>query len=166
MRWKTILHFLFFILIVSMPILAHLDELTIQVWDESRNAVESLEMMDNGKYFVRHLEGKPDTWETKPPLLMWIQIPLFKIFGISVLTARLPTALAMLGMCILFWYFFRKEFNDTLGAWIAALALVTSEGVIRWHVSRTGDHDALLCFFALASLMSFYRFARYRLPKH
>ena len=40
---------------------------------------------------------------------------------------------------------------DLLFAWIASLILLTSVGYIGLHTGRTGDTDALLSFFLLAS---------------
>jgi 4-amino-4-deoxy-L-arabinose transferase-like glycosyltransferase len=130
--------------------------LPIQMWDESRNAISAMEMMNNGDWFVRHYIGAVDTWETKPVLLLWLQIICFKILGINELSVRLPSALATLGIVIMIYQFFKNELKNIEGGGFAGLALIISDGFIRHHVSRTGDHDALLSFLLLWSLFEFY----------
>ncbi len=152
---KYVLNTLFFIAI-CLPIFLKLDMLPIQMWDESRNAIAAMEMMNNGDWFVRHYIGVADNWETKPVLLMWVQILFFKLLGINVLAVRLPSALATLGIVYLMYSFFKNELKNLEGGFFAGLALIVSEGFIRQHVSRTGDHDALLSFLLLWSLFEFY----------
>jgi 4-amino-4-deoxy-L-arabinose transferase-like glycosyltransferase len=149
-----------FCVAIYMPIFWQLDSLPIQMWDESRNAVSAIEMMHNGDWLVRHYQNGVDTWETKPMLLLWLQILFFKILGINTLAVRLPSALATLGIVWLMYRFFKKELNNAIGGVFAGLALVISEGFIRHHVSRTGDHDALLTLLLLWSLVEFYYFIK------
>jgi 4-amino-4-deoxy-L-arabinose transferase-like glycosyltransferase len=152
---EIVLKILFFTAI-CIPIFLKLDMLPIQMWDESRNAISAMEMMNNGDWFVRHYIGAVDTWETKPVLLLWLQIIFFKLLGINVLAVRLPSALATLGIVIMIYRFFKNELKNIEGGVFAGLALIISDGFIRHHVSRTGDHDALLSFLLLWSLFEFY----------
>ncbi|MEN9613294.1 MAG: hypothetical protein RLZZ628_4108 [Bacteroidota bacterium] len=156
---KYVLNTLFFTAI-CIPIFLKLDMLPIQMWDEARNAIAAMEMMDNGDWFVRHYIGAVDTWETKPVLLIWLQILFFKLIGINELAVRLPSAFATFGIVIWIYRFFKNELKNIEGGVFASLALIVSDGFIRHHVSRTGDHDALLSFFLLWSFFEFYDFIK------
>jgi hypothetical protein len=50
---KYVLNTLFFT-VICIPIFLKLDMLPIQMWDESRNAIAAMEMMNNEDWFVRH----------------------------------------------------------------------------------------------------------------
>ncbi len=115
-------------------------------------------MYQNGDYLVTHYEGKPEMWNTKPPLMNWAQVVCMKLVGTNELALRLPSAIAALFTCLLMVYFSFKAFrNYTLGI-IAALVLVTANGYIQEHVSRTGEYDALLTFFTTAFCLCFFLF--------
>ncbi|UOQ78563.1 hypothetical protein MUN84_08455 [Hymenobacter sp. 5516J-16] len=63
----------------------------IYLWDESRVAVNAAEMALNNNWLVAHFEGQPDLWNTKPPLLLWLQVLSIKLFGFNEVAIRLPT---------------------------------------------------------------------------
>ena len=139
-----------------MPFFAHLDGMPLQSWDESRLATNALEMTQNGDLIVTSFDGKPDMWNTKPPLMIWIQAGLFKIIGYNEVAVLLPSALAALFTCILlFWFIYRKLSNPWLAS-LSALVLMTSAGYVVTHGTRTGDYDALLTFFTTAQVICFF----------
>jgi 4-amino-4-deoxy-L-arabinose transferase-like glycosyltransferase len=140
------------------PLCYKIDGLTIRQWDESRNAVNAVEMMQNHHYLVRYFEGRPEVWEVKPPFLVWMQVISLKIFGMNELAIRFPVILAtFLTVFLLVFYFHRYQGNRYIG-YIASLVLVTSQGYISQHIARTGDHDALLILFTTAIILLFYEF--------
>ncbi|MEM7104547.1 MAG: glycosyltransferase family 39 protein [Bacteroidota bacterium] len=147
----------FFAIICAIPIFWNLGEMELQMWDESRNAVNAQEMLENGNILVRHFNGSPDIWETKPPLLVWSQAISIWLFGNNAFAVRLPSALAAIGTVLLIFWFFESEWKDMFGAVSAGLVLVTSEGYMTTHVARTGDHDAMLTFFLFATIFFVYR---------
>ena len=55
----------------------------VHEWDESRNGINAIEMLGNGDWLNLHYAGKVDTWNAKPPLLIWCIALSFKIFGIN-----------------------------------------------------------------------------------
>jgi len=128
----------------------------MKLWDESRLANNAIEMLQNGNWLVPHFEGAPDMWNTKPPLLIWVQVIFMKILGCNELALRLPSALAGLGTILLVFFFCKKILhNKTLG-YIASLVLVTTSGYVTEHVTRTGDYDAFLIFWmTLSSFLIF-----------
>src|SRR5689334_10249299 len=75
----------------------------IQLWDESRNIVNALEMRESGSWLVTTYGGAPDLWNTKPPLLIWLMAASVGVFGLSEWALRLPSMIAALGtLAILF----------------------------------------------------------------
>ena len=115
--------------------------------DEPRFARTSLEMSRTGDLVVPTYEWNPRL--VKPPLLHWIQVPLFGLLGVSELTARLPSAAATLGSLLILGWLARRRFGDEGAAWAAAffatLPLVVASG-------RLGTLDALLSVHVLAAV--------------
>lgn len=153
---KTIL--LLFGVVIYFPLFLHLDHGALYRWDEATNAFQAYEMLEKGNFLRRFFHGNPDTWETKPPLLTWIQAIFMKLFGYNELAIRLPSALAALGTIGLILRFLNKELNNIWAGIFAGIVLVTSNGYLKGHVARTGDHDALLIFFLVAGLIYFYKY--------
>jgi|GEM_PF-2358525 len=135
---------------ISIPI--------IQQWDEARNAVNTQEMLQNGNLLVRHFQGKPDNWELKPPLLIWLQCLSTKIFGLTEFGIRLPSALATLGLSLLTFFFLLAEKLRTNTATLSAVMVITLPAALHPHGFLFGDHDALLCFFQALLIVAQYRF--------
>ncbi|OQA97623.1 MAG: Undecaprenyl phosphate-alpha-4-amino-4-deoxy-L-arabinose arabinosyl transferase [Bacteroidetes bacterium ADurb.Bin217] len=142
--------------ILCVPLFLYIDTPVIVLWDESRNAVNALEMLANKEYFVRHFNGAPDMWEVKPPLLIWLQLLSFKVFGINEFAIRFPSILATLSLAVTIIITLKKKFSLPYVGYMAALVLISTQGYIDRHIARTGDHDALLVFFACSSLLHFY----------
>ena len=63
------------------------------LWDESRLAVNALEMAQSGNYLVTTYDGAPDTWNSKPPLAIWLMSLSVSLLGASEVSVRLPAAL-------------------------------------------------------------------------
>ena len=158
MYLKPIPGLVLLLLIVVLPIFSHLDQLPLQMWDESRVAIKALEMSINGNWFVTTFNNTPDMWSVKPPLMVWIQVVFIKLLGPNELAVRLPSALSALATILLIYWFFAKKYKD---AWIGVIAgtlLVTSYGFITLHGARTGDFDALLTLLTTGYILFFYRY--------
>ncbi|MFN5217211.1 MAG: ArnT family glycosyltransferase [Sphingomonadales bacterium] len=132
----------------------------IQQWDEARNAVNTQEMLQNGKWLVRHFQGKPETWELKPPLLIWTQCLSSKIWGVSEFGIRFPSALAALGIAIITFFFLIGEGVKPITAAVSAVMTITIPATLQPHGFLFGDHDAMLCFFQVVMLVCEYRFLK------
>ncbi len=153
--------------LVLLPVWLRLTALPIQLWDESRLAMNALEMYSDGDWITTHFRGLPDMWNTKPPLLIWLQVVSFRLFGINEFALRLPSALAGTATCMLLYSFLHRATKNVLLAALSVLILVTSYGFIKYHHSpRTGDYDALLTLYTTAYSLSFYRFIEEEKGKH
>ena len=145
-----------FAVICCFPLFHHLDRLSIRLWDESRLAVSALEMTQSGNLVVTTFEDEVDMWNTKPPLMVWLQAVSMKIFGFNELGVRLPAALAGLMTLGFLFLFFLKTLARSDIAVFSTLALVSCAGYVTVHVTRTGDYDALLTLFTTLTVFLTY----------
>lgn len=159
MKHKVVLSLLFFTLLYSVLTQFYgLGDLPIVQWDESRLAVNAAEMYQSHEYLVTTYEYQPDLYNTKPPLMIWLQVLSIKCFGLTEWAIRCPSALAgLLTICLVGLIVFRKT-QSVLTTCLAMLILTTSDGLIQLHGSMTGDYDALLVFFLLAALFQCMRY--------
>lgn len=158
---KKNIPFLILSILIVVPVFGALDKLSIRLWDESRLAINAYEMSRSGNWLVTTFEGAPDMWNTKPPLLIWLQALFIKVMGFGPLALRLPIALAA---CITVYYLFRflaKGTKNYALGFITAIVLLSTAGYICEHVSRTGDYDGLLILFTTLSGLSFFRFTEH-----
>jgi 4-amino-4-deoxy-L-arabinose transferase-like glycosyltransferase len=128
----------------------------MRMWDESRNAVNAIEMYQNGDYIVRSYKNQPETWNLKPPLLTWLQVAAMHVAGVTDLAIRLPSILASFGSLLLLFLLVYRITSSHVFGFLGAGMLATSAGFYGDHVGRFGDHDALLVFFGLALAYSCY----------
>jgi 4-amino-4-deoxy-L-arabinose transferase-like glycosyltransferase len=157
---KKLAPYLIVFLIAAIPIFSHLDSYPIRVWDESRLANNAYEMYHNHNYIVSYFYGSPDMWSTKPTLLIAIQAMFMHVVGVNELAIRLPIALATLALCFALLYFSKRIFNSNLIGIAAVLILITTNGFVELHGSRTGDYDLLLILFTTLSCMHFFLFVQ------
>ncbi len=154
---KHYLIWLLFIAAAYFPIFLKLDTWHLLKWDEARNAVNTLNMVEKRDFICRSYNDSLDTWETKPPLMLWCQAASMAIVGENTLGLRLPSALATLFLAVMMILFCGRTLKDWRGGFFAAASLLVSDGFIKAHVSRTGDHDALLSLWLMLSVFYFYK---------
>lgn len=135
----------------------HIGVHDVQEWDEARNAINASEMLHNGDYLNLYFEHKPDSWNAKPPLMIWLIVACYKLFGQNELALRLPAALSTLGFFI---YFFRliSKIDSIKASFFSCLVLLSCKAVIGFHVGLGGDFDALLLLQLTASAYYFVCF--------
>ncbi|HEV2904499.1 MAG TPA: phospholipid carrier-dependent glycosyltransferase, partial [Pyrinomonadaceae bacterium] len=70
--------------------------------DEPRYAQVAREMLQRGDFITPTLGGVP--WFEKPPLLYWMMMASYRVFGVSEFTARLgPAICGLLTAVFVFW---------------------------------------------------------------
>jgi 4-amino-4-deoxy-L-arabinose transferase-like glycosyltransferase len=111
-------------------------------------------------------QGQPDLWNTKPPLLIWMQALSMHLFGYSLWAFRLPTALAALGLTVLVIGFAKRWLGGALAGLLAGLALLSSYGFVRYHVARNGDYEALLLLFTTTQVLAAFAWLQTRKPRY
>ena len=149
---------LLLVLLAAFPLYYELGRNPVQLWDESRLAVNAAEMVRDGHWLVPHFDGKPDHWNTKPPLLIWLEALSFQAFGFSTWALRLPTLLASLATVGLLFRFAARQLARPLAGLFAVIVLVTSAGYLSLHVARTGDYDALLTCWQVLLWTQFFEY--------
>lgn len=116
-------------------------------WDESRLAVNAIEMYINKNYIVTTYDFEPDLWNTKPPLLIDFMTMSMHLFGTTPFALRLPSVIAAI---LTVFLVIRMVFTttDSLFAGCFAGLLLLSHSVFNgMHGGATGDYDALLTLF-------------------
>jgi 4-amino-4-deoxy-L-arabinose transferase-like glycosyltransferase len=135
-----------------------LTALPMQLWDESRLALNAADALASGDWLVMRYRGAPDLWNTKPPLMIWLQLLAIKIWGYQELAIRIPSVLAMVGVILSILYFATTILRSFWAGILSALVLLTTAGVIGHHVARTGDYDALLTLWVSVGAFSFFSY--------
>jgi len=67
-------------------------------------------------------------WNTKPPLLVWVQVLFMKVLGVNELSVRLPSAFAALYNCIALLIFSLRYLKPFWFGFVAIIVLITSHG--------------------------------------
>ena len=146
------------LLLAAFPLYYELGRNSVQLWDESRVAVNATGIAHNGHWLVPTYEGTPEHWNTKPPLLIWMQALCFRMAGYSTWALRLPTLLATMGTVWLLFRFAAKVLQRPLAGLLGSMVLVTCAGYVRLHVARTGDYDAMLTFWQVLIWTTFFEY--------
>jgi 4-amino-4-deoxy-L-arabinose transferase-like glycosyltransferase len=162
--WHTYVIIFLFLILVPYPLFHGLDALVLRQYDEARRGVNAYEMMHNGNLLVTHYHGKPDLWGTKPPLLVWSQTVFMMVLGPKELAVRLPSALAGLFTCLLIMFFSLKYIKNPLFGLFWSVVLITINGYVDFHGTRTGDFDALLTLFMFLYSLTFFLFTESKRP--
>ncbi|MCB0705128.1 MAG: glycosyltransferase family 39 protein [Saprospiraceae bacterium] len=126
-------------------------------FDESRNGVNAMEMLQHGHWLQLHYAGVPDTWNNKPPLLIWSIIASFKFFGVNALALRIPAALFIL-LSVLYSFKICTLYRSAKFAFWACLLLIPIGGFIGTHTGRTADFEAPLIGFLLGSTYYYLKY--------
>ncbi len=121
--------------------------------DEGAFSEATREMLVGGDYITTYLNG--ELRFDKPILIYWLQLLSVKLFGLNEFALRLPSAIAAS-----FWafaiYYFTKIYIDKLGAFFAALFMVTA--LQTTIIAKAAIADALLNLFITISLFLIYQF--------
>jgi 4-amino-4-deoxy-L-arabinose transferase-like glycosyltransferase len=136
----------------------------IIIWDESRLAVNALEMNQRGWSLVTTYGYAPDLWNSKPPLMIWLMNASVTVFGASELSLRLPAMAAAIGTLIVVFAFVRRVTRSIGTAALAVVLLTAGAAFYGEHGARTADYDSLLCFFTTAYLSVLYFAVHRRIP--
>lgn len=122
------------------------------LWDEDEtvHATCAREMAQNDDWVVPTFNGQifPD----KPPLMFWLMISGFKLFGMTELAVRFWSAVFGLGTALLTYHLGRLLFREEVGFWAG---LITASTVIFTVSARAATVDSALVFFNTLALAVF-----------
>jgi 4-amino-4-deoxy-L-arabinose transferase-like glycosyltransferase len=123
--------------------------------DEGRYAEIPREMLVRGEWTVPYLQGEP--YLDKPPLLYWLVMMSYQIFGVHDVAARLMPALAVHGTILVTYLLGRRSLGERAAFW-GALALGLAPGFV--SIGRLLVLDGLLTFWVTLSLFSVFEAVR------
>ncbi|WP_375419039.1 ArnT family glycosyltransferase [uncultured Hymenobacter sp.] len=159
-RWPELAAAGLTLALVAWLFLRQLGAQPLQLWDESRLALNALNIGQRHDWLVMYYGRFPDSLNTKPPVMPILQALSFAAFGFSTWALRLPAAVAGMltaaGLLLFAWQVLRQPWAGI----IAALALATMPGFNGYHVARTGEYDALLALFTVGYALSAYAYLR------
>lgn len=103
--------------------------------DEPRYAQVAREMLDHRDWITPTLGGKP--WLEKPPLYYWQAMVVYSLFGVSDVTARIPSAVDTTILVVAVYLFFRRLRHGVEVD--AALIAASCAGVIGYARAASTD---------------------------
>ena len=112
-------------------------------------------MLARGEWLVPYLQGEP--YLDKPPLMYWLVMASYRLFGEHDWSARLIPALAIQG-CILVTYLLGRRSLGERAAFWGALALSLAPGFV--SVGRLLVLDGLLAFCVTLSTLAAFEAVR------
>jgi 4-amino-4-deoxy-L-arabinose transferase-like glycosyltransferase len=104
--------------------------------DEPRYAWIARDMMESGDWITPRLYGSP--WFEKPPLYYWGAALSFKLFGVSEMTARLPSAISALFATLALAWLAWRVYGSATARWLLLL-LPSTAGMIGFSHSAATD---------------------------
>jgi 4-amino-4-deoxy-L-arabinose transferase-like glycosyltransferase len=110
-------------------------------WDEALYTTSAWEMLQNNQWAATTFQGALDYYNTKPPLNVWLVALSFKAFGVSLLSARLPSMICAWLTVLALLYWAQRTFGRATALW-AGLVLSTSFGFLHVHAGRSANADA------------------------
>jgi len=146
------------IILLALPLFRNLGALPMRSWDESNLAINAYNMYKNHNYLVTYFNGEPDLWNTKPPLMIWMQCLGMNVFSDVEFALRFPSAMAALLLVVVFLLFSYVHFGNIYFGVMAAVSTITADGFVSHHTARTGDYDSLLTTLSITYLLLFYLF--------
>ena len=118
--------------------------------DENFYVESSLRMVESGDYITPVYHEKKRF--AKPILYYWMVVSSFKIFGVSLASARIPSAIFGTLSIGLIFLLGRKLFDSRVGL-LSSFLLPTT--YLHFQISRWSTTDMALSFFILLSLYLF-----------
>lgn len=122
-RWNAALSVALLVLLCAPIFFFRLGKPGLGDPDEGRNAEAAREILETGDWVTPHLDGA--RYLDKPPAFFWVVALSYRLFGVSELSARAPSALFALVGIALVHCFARRRLGDR-AAWLAGLTLALS----------------------------------------
>ena len=119
----------------------------VYIWDEAIYAQNAQWMSHTHRFFPYLCNGLPDMYNSKPPLVLWLQALCLAVWNGNVWALRIPSFIALVGIGLLYYVYGQKWKLPVISRLLAFFFLLTFPGAIRPHVFLSGDLDAMLIFF-------------------
>ncbi|HFC00117.1 MAG TPA: hypothetical protein ENJ53_04870, partial [Phaeodactylibacter sp.] len=151
----------FLLIIVSFFAFFQLGNHPLQDWDESRNGINAIEMLQNKDWINLHFRGTVDDWNLKPPLSIWMIAASYSVFGLNEFALRFPAALGIIFATFFLFKIIRLYRSESF-AFFTCLILVSVKGWLGFHMGRTGDMDAILLAMLMAATFFFLQYIDFK----
>jgi 4-amino-4-deoxy-L-arabinose transferase-like glycosyltransferase len=149
----------FALIVLSIPIIFWgLGSYSVANNDEAYYHSVARSMVETGNWLRIEFTGEHRLYDTfmNAPLHYWAKAGIIAALGDSLWTLRILSALFGLAAVLMTYRLTAYVSSDRAG-FLAALLLLTNFQFVYWHGARTGEMEAILCFFFAASA---YRFLR------
>jgi 4-amino-4-deoxy-L-arabinose transferase-like glycosyltransferase len=123
--------------------------------DEGRYAEIPREMLQRGEWVVPYLNAQP--YLDKPPLLYWLVMGSYKVFGVHDWSARIPSALAIHATILMLYLIGRRSIGERAAFW-GAMFLSVAPGFMT--MGRLLILDGLLTACTTMALLAAYEAVR------
>ena len=118
-------------------------------YDDAMYSLEAKGIVKDGDWFTPKARGMA-TME-HPPLFIWSQAAMLKVFGISDPVAKLPSALCGLGVVLLVYWLARRLFDDALAASVAMFVMLATPYFIKYAARAMSDVPTTFLFLCAIS---------------
>ena len=146
-------YFAILAILSAVLVLAPLRTGDLTGYDDAQYAHQAKDILRTGDWLVLHSNGEPAL--ENPPLLEWMEAPLFAAFGFSDALARLPSAMCGLGVILLVYWLARKLTGDSATAVLAMFVMATSLYFLKY--TARGMTDVPFTFFVLCAICAWSR---------
>lgn len=97
------LHIAILVLVAGAILIPKMVGVPLHDWDESRHAVNALEMLNSGNWVTITYLHTPDTYNIKFPLGVWLIAINYQLFGVNEVSVRLWSVLLTIGTTVLIY---------------------------------------------------------------
>ncbi len=149
---QQILHCGWIILATGLIYLANLGVAGLWDEDEPIYATCAREMLQRDDWVVPYFNGQmfPD----KPPLMFWMMIAGFKLFGVNELGARFWSAICGIAAALATYHLGGRLLGARVGFWAG---LITGSTLIYTVSARAATVDAALTILTILAILAFVR---------
>ncbi len=132
---------------IMVALFGALSAATVSATDEACYGINAYEMLKSGNIWVNTLKYNLDYYNSKPPLMLWLIMIGYKIFGCNTIGLRITSAVCGLILYFIVCFFIYKKQNSS-SVLIFASFLPACTLLFDYHMMRSGDTDSLyvLCF--------------------
>ena len=157
-NYQNILYWVLFLFLSTIMIIALFGLLGVYEvcpTDEATHGVNAYEMIQNGNLWINTLRYQVDYYNTKPPLMLWLIILGYRLFGYTPLGMRFFSAVAGL-LIYLLTFFFVYKIRGKLQAIIFSAFLPACTWLFNFHMFRSGDMDSVYTLIFLIAVIALY----------
>lgn len=122
-------------------------------------------MYENNYWLRYYFFDEANQYNSKPPLVIWLQTLSIALLGKQEWAIRLPSVTAFVMLLVVYYRWLRSLHLPTFIFPAVVLATVSIPGLLRPHVFLTGDLDAMLVLFTTAiQCYALYGFSQQEIP--